>query len=60
MNQEHLKNYLTAWLEINHAENERFMAQLMMRFCEEHGINIYQYVEWTIDENENPIFEGDY
>lgn len=60
MNKEHLMNYLVAWLELNGAENEHVMAKLIIRFCEEHGINIYQYVEWTIDENENPIFEGDY
>lgn len=57
MNKEHLTDYLVAWLELNYCDNEPFVARLLMQFCSEHGINIYEYVEWTIDENENPIFD---
>lgn len=57
MNKEHLMNYLVAWLELKSAEDEEWISRLIIWFCEEHGINIYEYVEWTIDENENPIFD---
>lgn len=60
MNKEHLTNYLVAWLQLNYYCGESDTAQMLMMFAEEHGINLYQYVEWTIDENENPIFEGYY